>query len=139
MALEETIDKVELIEKLDPEGTYLLVRHRGEYFQISVSPTDDEDNETFYRKFLDYEVYSEVLQMILPIETVIFLSGKVPEKFREAIIAHEIGESIYNREGLSRKEAHNYGVRCEDIYTGKFFDEKTREKYLKWRKENFNR
>lgn len=65
-------------------------------------------------------------------ELVILMHDDVPEAFRKPIIAHEIGELIYGREGHSKTESHNYGIQCERAYANEFLDEKTRKAFFEW-------
>lgn len=139
MGLDDVLDKVEIVENIDAEGTFLLGRHRGEYFQINICPEDPSEpieEKVFYKIFRENVVYSEVLQDHVNAQVIIFLSETVPDRFREAIIAHEIGESLLDRRSANRTVAHNYGIECERTYAQKFFDELTRTEFLKWTQEN---
>lgn len=139
MGLEQEIEEVEIIENLDEEGTYQLGKHRDEYFMLNICPANEQepdDDKVEYRIFPDHEEYSETLGDCVPCELVIYMHDDVPEAFRKPIIAHEVGESILDRQDRPKVEAHNCGIECERAYANKFLDEKTKKAFLEWTEEN---
>ena len=120
-ALETEIDKVEIIENIDNEGTYQVAKHRGITFQITNCPDNDEAEYKFFEK-----------NHISDCSLVVFLGMQIPKKFKEPILAHEVAESIYDGEFNNGKEAHEYGIKCERVYAEKFLDAKTRAEFYDW-------
>jgi len=71
-------------------------------------------------------------QRIIP-ETGIFQDESAPIEFKEIMMFHEIREKEYAESGV--EDAHQRAVNDEILYTLKFFDKKTQEKYFKFAEE----
>jgi hypothetical protein len=132
MSIEDEIDKVEVIENLDPDGIFQIAKHRGRYFQIS---TDPNSIRTEYGIFPDNYVFSERLGYEVLCDIVVFLGGKTPEKFRGPVFAHEIAEAAYDI-NKPKVEAHDQAIQCERIYAERFLVEKTQKEFLEWSRKN---
>lgn len=130
MPLDENIDEIETVENLGEEGLSRIIQHRGEYAKVDVFP---ESSKTEW-EFFNGAAYSKSLKKDINYGILVSMGGNVPEEYRDAVLAHEIGEAMYMKASHTMDEAHKYGIGCEKAYAEAFLDDS--EAFLEWiRKE----
>jgi len=126
MVLEDYLEEVEIFEE---DNIPILAKYKDEFYLISLDNNvngveiDTLSGKTYCKKLND-EIY---------FNCAIFLGEKVPEKFREIVLFHEIVESIYMRFGSEQPKAHEYAKKLEQQYAEMFLDNP--DEFFEWIKE----